>query len=955
MRKFMMYSIITGTVLLTAAFGQDDLTEYQTVVNMPLISTGAALGADVAANVTNVVNNFHPEAICLRISWDDISTGPNLPTSHTSTGDYNFVPLRNALTNIENAGLNVFIRIHLAYQGLPVWARPTGGTFNPDDFMSDNTGNINFHPNGLCFSYANTAHRGILLDHYQAILEDIVWWLGARLPFHPNSYLDHVIVVTPVFSPAEEMEYPIIAAPVPAGDKPRSAGFEEAARDGFRTYLEARYDNDINNLEAAWGAPAGTFTGFNDVALDPRTDAWNWFIPSYCYPAFTDATGPISYNYQYFTGRRDWKLFKQSMLKEFVDAFAERTHARGLRFGLRLGTVDDHLMDTRGYYDFTPLVEHADWVHVATTIEQTGKHEMHADYLRSVCQYWSERRGSAVRFSCETNWPNYAIHERCQHPNHPPHTGIQCTPDLLTREWCAQAETFRTRGSSAHLLMNWTQTVAEPWWVHYLNFRNYFGASGGQSIIERQDLNIRNLLYISESRMAWAAVYGPAHNFFPEEAVTGTPKYIPTVPPPADDIVSYDNPFNNILPPGTLDEHWYTDILVNPLTHRVGRDMLPEADFTHQVYDPNTPVDFLTDYMINQSPTNRASLDYICSYDAIYLPRGARMIYEETLENLLSDHLRKADRSSIPIVNATLYYDNMAGHGRFLETPGRLYFENQRTPEVARLIWRTRPDIWQYWPRANYPVGTFPYSYIDWLVWRGPLEYPDVWTTFANWHDVAYSVWLSRPLDLQYYFENGFHGKNGTAWEGHNFLQWVLEWGAHPDPLIGYPELRKYANWPYSTAAFPPQPSPPPGQAVDLDVYILDESFYENNNVKPRFYIINNDDEALSDFVLKYYFTTENTLTPAIDDYWTPFCDVSLEHISGNEWCAVLDFTGYTLQPSGRVPESDGQIFGLYYTPNWDPWNKANDFSQPSSNSYSLTDKVAVLNSSGELVYGSTP
>lgn len=83
---------------------------------------------------------------------------------------------------------------------------------------------------------------------------------------------------------------------------------------------------------------------------------------------------------------------------------------------------------------------------------------------------------------------------------------------------------------------------------------------------------------------------------------------------------------------------------------------------------------------------------------------------------------------------------------------------------------------------------------------------------------------------------------------------------------------------------------------LDLKAYILDEGYYENNISKPRFYLHNQSGSAsLSDFVVKYYFTVENGKTPVVEDYWTPNCSVSLQQISGDSWCAVFDFTGYTL------------------------------------------------------------
>ena len=116
----------------------------------------------------------------------------------------------------------------------------------------------------------------------------------------------------------------------------------------------------------------------------------------------------------------------------------------------------------------------------------------------------------------------------------------------------------------------------------------------------------------------------------------------------------------------------------------------------------------------------------------------------------------------------------------------------------------------------------------------------------------------------------------------------------------------------------------------------------------------NNGNTALSDFKVRYYFTTENGLTPVKEDYWTPNFTVTLEYLGGNDCCAVLDYSGYTLEPGGRVPDNDGEIFAIHYS-DWSYFNKTNDFSQPPGNNYTVTENIAIFNSNDELVYGNEP
>jgi hypothetical protein len=149
---------------------------------------------------------------------------------------------------------------------------------------------------------------------------------------------------------------------------------------------------------------------------------------------------------------------------------------------------------------------------------------------------------------------------------------------------------------------------------------------------------------------------------------------------------------------------------------------------------------------------------------------------------------------------------------------------------------------------------------------------------------------------------------------------------------------------------FPAVPATP-----ELQVSMRDQTLGSNQQTQPRFYVQNTGSVALSNLVMKYYFTVEAGKTPVIENYFmSPYCTGTLVNISGNSWCAKVTFSG-TLAAGGRIPSSDGLNFGLHYS-NWETvWNQGNDFSQPSSGSYVLNGKVAIFNGSNELIYGSTP
>ena len=135
--------------------------------------------------------------------------------------------------------------------------------------------------------------------------------------------------------------------------------------------------------------------------------------------------------------------------------------------------------------------------------------------------------------------------------------------------------------------------------------------------------------------------------------------------------------------------------------------------------------------------------------------------------------------------------------------------------------------------------------------------------------------------------------------------------------------------------------------------YILDEGYHESNIVKPRIYLENDLCGTLKNFKVKYYFSVENGKTPVIEDWWTPHCTLSLEHFSGNIWAVVMHFD-ITLEPGDRIPEEGGIIFGIHYS-DWSYFDKSNDFSQPPSNSYTLTHNIAIFDNADNLITGNIP
>ena len=143
------------------------------------------------------------------------------------------------------------------------------------------------------------------------------------------------------------------------------------------------------------------------------------------------------------------------------------------------------------------------------------------------------------------------------------------------------------------------------------------------------------------------------------------------------------------------------------------------------------------------------------------------------------------------------------------------------------------------------------------------------------------------------------------------------------------------------------------GERLELSPPALSRDFApsENNRTKVQMYVKNSTYETMSNFKVRYYFNVENGKTPWVDDYDTPDCTPYVEHIEGSLWAVVLDYSSKTLEP---LEIADDVAFGLQYQ-DWSYFDKSNDFSQPTSNGFTITNKIAIFNSSDELIYGNVP
>ncbi|MBN1602931.1 MAG: hypothetical protein JW915_15085, partial [Chitinispirillaceae bacterium] len=139
---------------------------------------------------------------------------------------------------------------------------------------------------------------------------------------------------------------------------------------------------------------------------------------------------------------------------------------------------------------------------------------------------------------------------------------------------------------------------------------------------------------------------------------------------------------------------------------------------------------------------------------------------------------------------------------------------------------------------------------------------------------------------------------------------------------------------------------------ISVKVFSRDEALTETNMSKPRIYIQNTGDVALSGVKLYYYFTTEDDITPVLEKYYIPGFNVTLLTISAGNYKLEYSLNS-TLNSGATVPGTDGVAVGLHYN-SWSAWDKTNDFSNNRSAAFIENESIAVYYM-GTRIYGNEP
>lgn len=119
---------------------------------------------------------------------------------------------------------------------------------------------------------------------------------------------------------------------------------------------------------------------------------------------------------------------------------------------------------------------------------------------------------------------------------------------------------------------------------------------------------------------------------------------------------------------------------------------------------------------------------------------------------------------------------------------------------------------------------------------------------------------------------------------------------------------------------------------------------------------IKNSGEAISNFMVYYYFSATDSKDISVDSYYLADGNVSLKKIAANQYRLEIDLNGITLEKGQFFPSNGYLQLGLHYS-DWSVWKNNDDFSNSSSNTPnpSLNNRIVIVSSEGELLAGNIP
>lgn len=125
-----------------------------------------------------------------------------------------------------------------------------------------------------------------------------------------------------------------------------------------------------------------------------------------------------------------------------------------------------------------------------------------------------------------------------------------------------------------------------------------------------------------------------------------------------------------------------------------------------------------------------------------------------------------------------------------------------------------------------------------------------------------------------------------------------------------------------------------------------------SNLSKPRIYIQNTGTESISNVTYNYYFQSENSIAPVLEDYYTPNEDIALISDGGSYYHVKYTVSG-SIAAGQTLPNSSGNSIGLHYN-TWGTFDKTNDYSNNLKSSMTENQKITVYVNDTK-IYGTEP
>ncbi len=373
-------------------FNTDCLSQYEVVFSS---NPGSILDNQKSGMLQELKNNWGATGVSIWIFWGAIAGSPeNIEWQYIDA----------VIDSVINNNLDVYIRVAMGCN-MPEWVVPDGQYFQEQDFQIKKDCTIFWQ-----YNENNCRPLNFVSENSKYYM---LSFLG-KVCQHMLTRNINIKEIVPSVSVDSEMEYPYAVM----------CGYSEPEKQKFRQYLIEKYSNDIEQLSNRWGI---TYNSFDEI--NPAN--YNW-----------DISAP--YNYQCAAGRVDWLDYRTKALKDFIDVCADTIHHyNNFKMGLQLGSIYDYQIERRGWYDPTQLIENVDAVRVADIIEYKYNFSFAADYLRSLCDYWTTLNGRTHLFSTESNWHDYG--------NYP--------ATILDADWTTQMSKYHERGTNSHHIVFWDKPV----------------------------------------------------------------------------------------------------------------------------------------------------------------------------------------------------------------------------------------------------------------------------------------------------------------------------------------------------------------------------------------------------------------------------------------------------------------------------------------------------------------